>query len=483
MQSEKKFFISNTQKLAGSTNVQSYLASSAIVKNSRHLLPTIPMQSTFKSLLTIPISNSAATSTNGHNGTTLKSSNYSPLGAQSSSKIYFKPQDLSESKRSLQTSEPTYLNQKPTLTRKIVINTSPTPIPIQPIPSPRIKLSTKQSTSDEQKNETSTNLINTNNQVTTTTSSTLVTTQTTTTLTENNLNRNSMIQGRAPTPEVKNLKSWASINKLPTADTEHETVDKNKPFLESSNLTDWRSTAALNNSNQNERHIIIECKSPQTQESVKDPILKSGKLMDAVSAVNSIDDGLALPMLGNKNLNNNNKQMKENNSNKIADLNKRLIASASTNDIVDDVLTSSSSSSANLDDSNDSELNYRRNANVIKESHLLQPQKKEFKQTDLGRIQSGLNDARYNFRSSTNTTDSGPANSKNTNGRNDFADRPPGRLNYYDSESNTFSEGLFVANGNGNSKIKMLKHGNNKNQINKGKNYFSKSFAIPYISK
>ena len=81
---------------------------------------------------------------------------------------------------------------------------------------------------------------------------------------------------------------------------------------------------------------------------------------------------------------------------------------------------------------------------------------------EFGKIQSGLNDARIGLKSSSNTTDSNSNNnnnklssnlnensskkmSQNPTNNDPTMDRPPGRLNNYDSDTNTISEGFKQA--------------------------------------
>lgn len=109
----KKIFVLNpnhnktNQTVAGLNGVHT----KSVANGSRHLLPTIPMQSTFKSLLTIPISTVATNGTNGNapNGKL----NYSSSGLTSSAantKVYFRPQDLAN--RVVNEKTETYVLQK-----------------------------------------------------------------------------------------------------------------------------------------------------------------------------------------------------------------------------------------------------------------------------------------------------------------------------------------------------------------------------------
>lgn len=117
---------------------------------------------------------------------------------------------------------------------------------------------------------------------------------------------------------------------------------------------------------------------------------------------------------------------------------------------------SSSTNNARADDLNSNNVNNNNNNRDAK---------KEF-----GKIQSGLNDARLGLKSSSNTTDSNSNNnnlnsklnsnsninsnlngnsskkmSQNSTNIDPTLERPPGRLNNYDSDTNTISEGFIQA--------------------------------------
>jgi hypothetical protein len=182
---------------------------------------------------------------------------------------------------------------------------------------------------------------------------------------------------------------------------------------DSSNLTDWKGSLQ----NQSEKQILIEYKQQHQQNS---------NLPGANPHKPS-----PLPALNN---NNNN-----------TDLNKRLFASSNNDEVVEDVqsILSQSSSSANMDlDDADSgsSLFKKKSGGGVNNNVISSGNKQERNVISKASPQPALRrDSERSKRSS----------------RNDL-DRPPARLNYYDSESNTFSDGFNRAGSINNI------HGNNQ---------------------
>lgn len=91
MKLENKFFVLPPHKIvSGGSYVPSSYSTNPMFKN-RHALPTIPMQSTFKSLLSIPINNVT-------NPNKITSNNFTTT-TSTGAKVYYRPQDLSSSNR------------------------------------------------------------------------------------------------------------------------------------------------------------------------------------------------------------------------------------------------------------------------------------------------------------------------------------------------------------------------------------------------
>lgn len=568
MRIEKRFYILNSHKIVANT----YLTSSSqqsivqqqqqqqqhtnystsalntILKN-RNALPNIPMQSTFKSLLSIPINstNSTSNTSNAQNG--------------ANTKVYFRPQDLSSSKANSTSSSQNvnnelYLLQKNTIekvptdlssigtvvtpslpppptstgrrisTKNLLINTSSTPS------SPKPSSNEIESTPSQNEILRNTNLVNLITQpvlsspttplnlkstTTTTTNTNInVTTKTTTYTTSTTEQLNSMVH-RAASPSLNNnlgehqisnstpslntitnntkLKSWSSVqqttNKTPTPDAQQTSRDQ----AQSPALTNWKSTAAQ--SNQSEKQIIIDYKNEvninnfinnlninnnhyQHEEVIiKDRTSKSRNSSPSKVSHERPNDPLSTVLLPNKlnaklgNLEH--KNLEDFLNEKIEKINHR------------DETISAASYLETISDSTETPIIHKRLTKKVP--------------SELGKIFSGLNDAKLNFKSSSNTTESTQKNqngnenahnnmnqnlraspvrsqnnaanknyaqnlnSNNTNTLDPTLDRPPGRLNYYDSDTNTFSEG-FLATSN------LIKRSNSEylhKKLNKGK--------------
>jgi hypothetical protein len=627
MRIEKKIFILNPNKLGGTngtatmgggsgsggSQVMSML--SKTTTSSRHLLPTIPMQSTFKSLLTIPISNVQATATTttpmAHNGTSNFMSsklNYSSSGLGNSNgntKVYFKPQDLQQhatTRTNVQTE--TYLIQKnphnnadsrgstttvnvggggiirsngltnkverptSTLTRRVFINTSsattsprlepPTPSPrqhSQPTASPRVVHSSTVASGNLQREKDHHNdyersrsiMIDfadrdksplgksqqqqqvTKNCVTTTT--TLHTTKTTSSSSVVNVrsqspNLNNSSENLLATKNDRKLKSWASGSRLDGGKDNlliEATTPTSTPAAKSTNnnvnLTDWKTTASVNQNEKQQQQLLLESKDEDTVTTAPNEatVPKSGKLIDAVAAaasLNSIDDGLGMVEKMN---NKNNRQsankspssyLKEKNDQQLNHLNKKLASSngniylngnnnnnnsnKSKEHLLDTSrLTSSSSIDfTTLDQSDRTHEKQKKRTTKEREPSQMFTRANQRNNNNVIRPKSSLNNAMYNFRSSSITTESTSNNHVTTprvngsyhnhhhqntaatraasNNKEAMGDRPPGRLNYYDSDTNTFSEGNVVG---GNSNV-MMRRAHSENVRKKRGTFF-----------
>ncbi len=93
MKFERKFFVLPPFKLVNGSympvNSPSYANPNNPIFKNRHALPNLPMQSTFKSLLSIPVN----TSSNNNNANSYPSLNGNN-GLGNGSKVYYRPQDL-----------------------------------------------------------------------------------------------------------------------------------------------------------------------------------------------------------------------------------------------------------------------------------------------------------------------------------------------------------------------------------------------------
>lgn len=501
MHIERKFYILNSHKIAANSYIghsatsatvhqtnYSTTALNTILKN-RHALPNLPMQSTFKSLLSIPI-NSPQSTQNASN-----------------SKVYFRPQDLSSSNNRLpqatsHTSHNDLYSPKNIIekipivsssssstplppatsttntgrrisTKNLIINTSPSPS------SPKNRILTPE---NEQRSSSTANVLP--NPVIT--SPATLNTQSGPTATEQ---VNSMLRrtvSPSPGEQLLNtnsakLKSWSNVpqnssstNKVQPYDTSRDkaqTPDSSKQLL-----TNWKSTV----SNQSEKQIVIENTNVNNNNNVnnrpnssrntspnkvsssqnENHLQANGKLIDAVSAAS----------ISNK-LTNLKKQLQSSNQGPGSHKNLDDFLSEKFNKINDgtmngsDLETISNSTTATPKLSRNKSLNHK---------------------NDLGRIYPTMNAAKLNSKSSTNNTDnanflthSNLINNLKSNNLNHQAkvlnqitnitntdptlDRPPGRLNYYDSDTNTFSEGLLASN--------LLKRSNSEylqKRLNKG---------------
>ena len=93
MKFERKFFVLPPFKIVNGTymavNSPSYANPNNPIFKNRHALPNLPMQSTFKSLLSIPV-NSTSINNNASSYPSLNGNN----GIGNGSKVYYRPQDL-----------------------------------------------------------------------------------------------------------------------------------------------------------------------------------------------------------------------------------------------------------------------------------------------------------------------------------------------------------------------------------------------------
>lgn len=208
--------------------------------------------------------------------------------------------------------------------------------------------------------------------------------------------------------------------------------------------------------------------------------------MTAAASSNSIDDGLGLVNMTSLSRSNLNDKTVVDSTNKLNTLNRKLASSngniyqngGQTNGRMDKLDSSRLTSNSSIDfafvesepsngsssalpgsktktksNAKDRELRDR-----DRDRDRRRTQDQVFYQTDkrlINRPKSSMNhnsNAHYNFRSSSVTTDSTTVNnnhfssSKNASSTGNHSERPPGRLNYYDSDTNTLSEGLASVN-------------------------------------
>ena len=341
---------------------------------------------------------------------------------------------------------------------------------------------------------------------------------------ESNLNNNVNNNNNNNNDFNNNYKS--NSNQLNYNENHVNTIINKFNAIKTNNETEKTTPTNLfrtNNHNQNNikysSNELLKKKDNMEQYDYNVSLVKSGRLLDAISAAsNSIENGLG-PVLVKKSkstksaknssfstkLNKLNKDLTKSNSNEFEPNTLKLM-----NNRINVVSTSSNPKNnngnsnnkhnpkKNDEENNDTSVSFSSERSLSSIENLSSNNKNNENIDKLGKIYSGLNDARIVFKpSSSSDTNSNPNNQKQIEQQNlqkiidnrrkaqsvdPTLDRPPCRLNYYDSDTNTFSEGLFSTDLNRKSLLHNQKL-NNRNRLANGRDLLTDSPNLSDITE